>query len=226
MSVSVDNFLKSVYTLGVEEGCEVSGSVLATKLNVTSAAVTDMVRKLAIKGLVDYTPYKDVALTDKGESIAKQVVRKHRLWELFLHQVLNMDLGDVHIEAEQLEHQTSDALMSRLDEYLGFPQFDPHGEPIPAPDGTLPDDSDLIPLQALKTGSKARIVRVRIGDKDVFDLFNHFGIRPGIKIEVLKLFDFEGSMEVKVNGEKVLVPATLVKRIFCKEGKNVNYGDQ
>jgi DtxR family Mn-dependent transcriptional regulator len=219
MSVSVDNFLKSVYTLSVEDGLDVTGSLLAAKLNVSSAAVTDMVRKLAVKGLVDYTPYKVVALTRQGELIAKQVLRKHRLWELFLYRVLKMDLSDVHVEAEQLEHQTSMELMSRLDEFLGFPQFDPHGEPIPSQDGSLPDDSDLVALSSLKIGDKARIMRLLIREKEVFDLFNHYGILPGAEIEILCLFDFDGSIEIKVNNQKVLIPAKLINRIFCKEEK-------
>ncbi len=226
MSVSIDNFLKAVYVLGIEEGKKVTGSALAARLGISSAGITDMSRKLSRKGIVDYSPYKEIVLTETGKLEALQVIRKHRLWELFLYKVLNMDMADIHKEAERLEHETSIELMHRLDEFLGFPQYDPHGEPIPSIEGLLPDESDLIPLVEVNEGMRVKIIRISIREKEVYEMFQHYGIKPGIKIEVIRLFDFDGSMEIRIKGEKLILPGSLVTLILCKEGKNVHYGDQ
>lgn len=219
MSVSTENFIKSLFVLGAGETRDVSGSLLAARLEVSSAAVTDMARKLAAKGLVDYAPYKAVKLTDPGREMALKIIRKHRLWELFLHKVLNMDLGSVHAEAECLEHQTSDELTNRLDEFLGFPLYDPHGEPIPSGEGVIREEPDLVSLERVTPGEKIRVSRIQVQDKEIFEMVHHYQIKPGTKIEVLRLFDIDGSMEVKIKGEKVILPGVLVGKIFCKEGK-------
>lgn len=224
MSVSIDNFLKTVYVLGIEEGKKVTGSILAARLGISSAGITDMSQKMAQKGALNYAPYKEIVLTEAGKLEALKVIRKHRLWELFLYKVFNMDLVDVHQEAERLEHETSDELMHRLDEFLGFPQYDPHGEPIPTIEGILPDETDLMPLGEVNEGKRVKIIRISIREKEVYEMCQHYGIKPGIKIEVIRIYDFDGSMEIRIKGEKLILPGTLVTRIICKEGKNVHYG--
>lgn len=130
-STSVENFLKSIFTLRHDEGEKSSTTNMAMRLGISGPAVTDMAKKLSVKGLVVYAPYKELELTPAGLSLAVKVIRRHRLWEMFLYRVLKMDLGEVHREAEILEHQTSDSLLEKIDDYLGRPKFDPHGDPIP-----------------------------------------------------------------------------------------------
>lgn len=129
-SVSVENIVKAIYsshTLGEN----VKTGTLAEKLNVSAAAITDISRKLSAKGIIDYEKYKGLSLTMKGRRIALNVIRKHRLWETFLHETLGLSLTETHDEAENLEHQTSDFLADKLSEYLGHPDKDPHGQEIP-----------------------------------------------------------------------------------------------
>ncbi len=129
-SVSVENIVKAIYsshTLGEN----VKTGTLAKKLNVSAAAITDISRKLSAKGIIDYEKYKGLSLTMKGRRIALNVIRKHRLWETFLHETLDLSLTEIHDEAEHLEHQTSDFLADKISEYLGHPNKDPHGQEIP-----------------------------------------------------------------------------------------------
>lgn len=129
-SVSVENIVKAIYSLHTL-GENVKTGVLAEKLNVSAAAITDISRKLSAKGIIDYEKYKGLNLTMKGRRIAINVIRKHRLWETFLHETLGLSLTEIHDEAENLEHQTSDFLADKLSEYLGHPEKDPHGQEIP-----------------------------------------------------------------------------------------------
>lgn len=146
MSVSIDNFLKNIYLLNQETAGAVTSSNLAGRLEISVAAVTDMARKLGKQGVVDYKPYKALQLTRQGDEQALKIIRKHRLWELFLHEVLGLDLLSVHQEAERLEHHTSDDLMNHISRFLGHPDFDPHGDPIPGIGGHIPSEKGVIPL--------------------------------------------------------------------------------
>ena len=145
MSVSTENFIKSIYLLKSDYGLKANSSNLSKQLNISHAAVTDMSRKLAIKGWIVYEKYKEITLTPDGEKMALNIIRRHRLWELFLSSVLNIPVTKVHQEAEILEHQTSDFLIDKIDEYLGKPNFDPHGDPIPDFEGKLPKNNNISP---------------------------------------------------------------------------------
>ncbi|MEZ5083211.1 MAG: metal-dependent transcriptional regulator [Bacteroidales bacterium] len=138
MSVSTENFLKGIYQLKNDYGEKANSSNLAKRLYISRAAITDMARKLAEKEFIIYEKYREISLTDKGRKLALSVIRRHRLWETFLARVLNLTPYEIHQEAEMLEHQTSENLISKIDEFLGYPQFDPHGDPIPDPTGRLP----------------------------------------------------------------------------------------
>ncbi|MEN8194662.1 MAG: metal-dependent transcriptional regulator, partial [Bacteroidota bacterium] len=144
-SISKENYLKAVYQLCQNSANSVSTLALAQKLNITNAATSDMAKGLLKQGFVNYKKYKGVSLTSKGKEIAVGILRRHRLWELFLMQSLELGWEEVHNEAENLEHQTSDFLIDKIDDYLGNPQFDPHGEPIPQKNGSIPRMVDQIP---------------------------------------------------------------------------------
>ena len=130
MSVSTENFLKAIFHFQ-NEGLEANSSRMAKKLGISNAAVTDMAKKLSRQKLIIYQKYKGLKLTEKGRTLAVSIIRRHRLWELFLHDVLGLSWAEVHDEAEMLEHQTSNFLIEKIDKYLGHPEFDPHGAPIP-----------------------------------------------------------------------------------------------
>ena len=166
MSISTDNFLKAVYKIQKEEEENATSTKLAQHLDISSAAVTDMAKNLAGKRLLRYKKYKALELTPEGESQALKIIRKHRLWELFLMKVLDYSWHEVHQDAEMLEHQTSDLLLERLDTFLGHPEFDPHGEPIPDKQGILPESEDLLKLPECKSGIKYEIVKINPGNHD------------------------------------------------------------
>ncbi len=215
-SISVENFLKNVFTLKYDEGEKASTSNLSVRLGISGPAITDMAKKLAAKDLLIYEPYKELQLTDAGKNVAIKVIRRHRIWEMFLHQVLDLDLTEVHNEAELLEHQTSDNLLEKLDEYLNFPEFDPHGDPIPQADGSIIKHKNAIKLDQLSNGDKGTIVRLIYADEEVQQLFEHYKIETGASFKILKVFKLDKSMEVDLNGNKIHLSQTIQKRIFCK----------
>ena len=136
-SHSEENYLKVIYTIELTKSKNVSTTLIAKKIHTKASSVTDMLKKLADKKLVNYEKYKGVSLTKKGKSIAVNIVRKHRLWEVFLVNKLNYNWDEVHEMAEQLEHIKSDSLINRLDAFLNFPKHDPHGDPIPDENGNI-----------------------------------------------------------------------------------------
>ena len=214
-STSVENFLKNVFTLKNDEGEKASTSNLSARLGISGPAITDMARKLALKGLISYQPYKELELTEKGKEIAITVIRRHRLWEMFLHQVLKMDLSEVHSDAERLEHQTSDSLLARIDDFLGNPKFDPHGDPIPTADGTIHKHKNMLKMNQLKEGDNAIIVRLIYADEEIERIYNHFDLQPDKPIKVKKIFALDQSMEIEIEGQNILLSPAIQQRIFC-----------
>lgn len=218
MSVSTENFLKNIYLYSSENASAVTSGQLAEKLDISSAAVTDMARKLGKKGLLEYKPYQSLVLSAKGRVLALKVVRKHRLWELFLHEVLEMDLLSVHEEAEKLEHNTSDFLMNKISSYLGEPDFDPHGEPIPGREGSLPSEKGVIPLVEAEVGKAYAIKKLRYSDSDTSEMYDHYGLHQDMEFFVLKIFDFDGSIEIRTNEKsRLTISRQLADFIYCLE---------
>lgn len=216
MSVSIDNFLKNVYLLNQETTVAVTSSNLASRLEVSVAAVTDMARKLGKQGLVDYKPYKALHLTPRGNEKALNIIRKHRLWELFLHEVLGLDLLSVHQEAEKLEHHTSDELMDQISRFLGHPDFDPHGDPIPGIGGAVPSEKGVIPLTEILENQQCVIKKLRYRNVETSEMYDRYGLKTGLVLRVLRLFSFDGSIEVKLpNGNEVVLSGKLAAHVFC-----------
>lgn len=214
-SVSVENFLKTLYTLKHDEKKKLSATNLSERLSISTPAITDMAKKLAKKGYVVYAPYKAMALTDEGERIAIRVLRRHRLWELFLHKVLNLDLKEVHQEAELLEHQTSDKLTKCIDDYLGCPDFDPHGDPIPKDDGTVKGHENAIRLNELNEGDECTILRLIYGSGDLNDFFSHYEIEPNQVLKIIKLFKLDESIEVEKEDKRFAISLPIQRRMIC-----------
>ena len=216
MTVSVDNFVKAIYKQSKLSEADTRLSTLAGLLNISNAAATDMARKLAARQLVNYTKYKPITLAEKGKEHALNVIRKHRLWETFLHKTLNLSLHQIHVEAEQLEHQTSDFLANEIEKYLGNPSTDPHGDPIPAINGEIETDSSQILLSEAKSGGSYTITRLSSSNKDFFDFCNSNAIAIDSSIWVEKQYHSPRMTEIKINENKIILNADFTSIIFVK----------
>lgn len=204
MSIATENFLKAIYMLNQGEVSDCKSSDVARKLGVSSAAVTDMAQKLAVKKLLHYEKYQNLTLTDQGEKIALSVLRKHRLWETLLYQLFDMDMHEIHREAELLEHSTSDFLAGKLDAYLGFPEEDPHGDPIPNGEGTLPVEGESVIMSKAVSGEKYWVKRLASDNKNFFDFCARNKIAKSVQI-LIKNQDPEAGLTEILVGEKTIV---------------------
>ena len=194
---TVENYVKTLYTERQRTaGQLVALGRLATAMNVVPGTVTTMVRTLADAGLVHYEPRVGVALTPAGETLALHVLRRHRLVESFLVEVLKFDWAEVHAEAEELEHAISDKLMEKIDAYLGHPTTDPHGDPIPTATGEI-DRPQLIPLTDCQPGDHVKLARVDNQDVAFLTYANHHGLRPGIDLTVVTADTIAGAITLK-----------------------------
>jgi DtxR family Mn-dependent transcriptional regulator len=202
LSRSEADYLKAIYHLLRKEGGERVGTVVLAKwLGISAASVTSMVKKLAEAGYVTHSPYQGVALTERGEKAALEMLRHHRLLETFLSEHLGMPWHEVHAEADRLEHALSETLEDRLDAVLGYPTVDPHGAPIPAKDGTV---STLV-TTTLWTALPGAIVRVAEVEDEDATLLTHFaelGLVPGARVEVLTKGPFGGPLHIRVAGRE------------------------
>lgn len=200
-SFTEENYLKIIYHLSNDlEGGEVSTNAMAEMAETKAASVSDMLKKLSEKKLVNYQKYQGVTLTKAGQKIALQVIRKHRLWEVFLVEKLNFTWDEVHQIAEQLEHINSEKLIEKLDEYLGFPQFDPHGDPIPDHNGAFPKINAKT-LTELKIGEKGVLMGVTEHSPTFLKYLAKIGLTLASAIQVIDLNDYDHSMAVKINDE-------------------------
>jgi DtxR family Mn-dependent transcriptional regulator len=194
-----EDYLKAIYTLA-SNGVEVSNSALANHLAVTPASATNMVKKLAELGLVTYEPYQNVALTPSGQKVALEVLRHHRLLELYLHDKLNLPWDQVHAEAEKLEHVLSETLEDAMAAALGNPTVDPHGDPIPTKEGHV-DDVGGILLSQGELNRAYRIIRVRVQDADRLVYLGTMGLYPNARVTLLSRAPFAGPLLIEVDGE-------------------------
>jgi DtxR family Mn-dependent transcriptional regulator len=194
-----EDYLKAIYTLA-SNGVEVSNSALANHLAVTPASATNMVKRLAELGLVTYEPYQNVALTPAGQKVALEVLRHHRLLELYLHDKLNLPWDQVHAEAEKLEHVLSETLEDAMAAALGNPTVDPHGDPIPTKEGHV-DDVGGILLSQGELNRAYRIIRVRVQDADRLVYLGTMGLYPNARVTLLSRAPFAGPLLIEVDGE-------------------------
>lgn len=214
-SASKENYLKAVFHLQHEQS-SVSTNALAQALLTKAASVTDMLKKLKAQKLLHYEKYKGVKLTTEGRRVAILIIRKHRLWEYFLVQKLGFGWEEVHEMAEELEHVTSKKLIDRLEEFLGFPETDPHGDPIPNLQGRMPV-SKLVKLAELPVNSICMVCNIGDQTSDIMELLNHKNIRIGTKMEVKKKFNFDNSMEIKFRNQPAFIISDhLAKNLFVK----------
>lgn len=198
-----ENYLKAIYHLSNHGLESVSTNALSDEMQTTAASVSDMIGKLSKKKVVDYQKYRGVNVSSKGKEVALRVIRKHRLWEVFLVDKLNFHWDEVHDIAEQLEHIKSPLLISRLDEFLNFPKHDPHGDPIPDENGVF-STVKKIELTELETGVPSQVVAVNDSGTAFLKYLDKVGISIGTKIQVEDRNDFDGSLDIIINQQKSL----------------------
>lgn len=217
MSISRENFLKTVYQCHVDLSQDTRPGTISEALDISRAATKDMARHLAGKGLLDYARYRELKLTAEGEKLALQVIRKHRLWEPFLFRTLNMSLHEIHREAEMLEHQTSDYLASRIAEYLDDPKHDPHGDPIPDANGEFHPQTGQESLASAEEGSVYVVARLSGTEEVFFDFCKRNHISPGSRVEVFRQYPEERMTEIRTTRGILLLHGELTKNIYLEK---------
>jgi DtxR family Mn-dependent transcriptional regulator len=215
MSDTVDDYLKAIYHLGME-GKPVSTSAIARRLTLSEASVTGMIRKLAGRKLLRHTPYRGVRLTSTGEAMALRLVRKHRLWELFLVEHLKFGWEEVHDHAERLEHATDDELERRLFELLGRPSRDPHGDPIPGDDGRVKPMARTT-LAAMKPGDRGEILQCLDQDAGLLDHLRRMGLEPGRRFRVAARQPYGGPISLVLGRKTVRIGPGVAGALRVKE---------
>ena len=213
-TTSEENYLKAIFHLQ-EEGDNVTTNALAEKLNTRAASVTDMMKKLSAKKLLHYKPYYGFSLSTEGKKTALSIIRRHRLWEYFLSEKLKISCNEVHLLSEELEHISSPELINRLDEFLGFPPFDPHGDPIPDKKGRIKELRKRS-LPELPFHESAVVVQVTNQSPEMLELLKHKQIGIGTKLEVRKYFEFDHSFELKIRNTIITISEQLAKNIFVR----------
>ncbi len=210
-----ENYLKTIYKLAeAEPGQDVSTNRIAAALSTRAASVTDMLRRLAEKELLEYEKYRGVRLTAEGRRLALLTVRKHRLWEVFLVQQLGFSWDEVHDVAEELEHVQSPLLMRRLDAFLNFPTLDPHGDPIPAEDGAVRRPAHRL-LAELAVGECGTLAAVKDTSPPFLQYLDKVGLLLGAQVQVLDRVAFDNSLELCINEERtVLISAEVGRNLF------------
>lgn len=210
-----ENYLKIILHLELENSEHITTKDIAEKINTRPSSVTDMVQKLAEKNLVVYKRYKGTQLTAQGRKLAAHVIRKHRLWEVFLVNKLNFKWDEVHEIAEQLEHIQSDELISRLDDFLGNPDFDPHGDPIPNAGGEIKRTSKKLLLE-LRKGQGGICCGVKETTPEFLQYLNKKHIEIGTKITVMGKEFFDDSMVIQVGNENFFISSKIAGNLYIK----------
>ena len=214
-NVSKEDYLRIIFKHKDDKG-EIKPNLIAEKLSISSAAVTDMIKKLSKVGYIEYKRYKGIRLTPSGEVYALNMVRRHRIWEMFLNQVVKIPWDKVHEEANHLEHSSSDELINRLEEMIGFPEYDPHGDPIPTKEGIIPSTKNYVPLSQLNQGESAIVVRVNDFDDKFLTYISGIGIKLNEKIKLKEKRDFDKSMMIIIKGKSWNISEKLAENVFVE----------
>lgn len=215
MTYSEENYLKAIYHLSLFQKKGVSTNAIAKMIDTKASSVTDMIKKLADKNLVEYQKYQGVSLTAEGLLEAKMIVRKHRLWEVFLVEKLDFSWDEVHDVAEELEHINSEKLINKLDAFLDFPTEDPHGDPIPNSKGEI-KKMDKKLLSELKLNQKSICVGVKDSSSDFLKYLDKQQIALGSTIEIIEKESFDASLSLKVNGNEMNISNKIASNLYVK----------
>ncbi|MEP6627457.1 MAG: metal-dependent transcriptional regulator [Ginsengibacter sp.] len=213
LSESEENYIKSIYTLQEKTGT-VNTNSLAKFLNTSAASITDMLKKLKLKKVLEYKRYYGFHLNEAGKKEALKIIRRHRLWEFFLVSKLGMEWEKVHDIAEELEHVSSLELINKLDTYLGNPKIDPHGDPIPDESGNIQVLKQIV-LREFPVNKNAVVSSVSNQTPEMMEMLNHYSIGIGSHIKILKSFGFDGSLEIKIARKpECIISGLVAQNIF------------
>ena len=216
MTISEENYIKVIYHLSHVSPKGVNTNAIAGMLDTKASSVTDMMKKLSEKEMVSYQKYQGVILTENGVLTAKMIVRKHRLWEVFLVDKLNFTWDEVHEIAEELEHIKSEKLINRLDAFLDFPAFDPHGDPIPDENGEIKKLEKLLLSEGIN-----EIDYQCVGVKDTSVAFLQYldkqNISLGSKLKIISKEDFDGSQTIQIENDILVISSKISSNIFIKK---------
>jgi DtxR family transcriptional regulator, Mn-dependent transcriptional regulator len=214
-NISKEDYLGVIYKLRDGNG-EIKPNLIAETLEISNAAVTDMLRKLSNDGFVNYKKYKGIKLTSEGENYAKNMVRRHRIWEVFLHQIVGLPWDKVHDEAHRLEHSASDELIGRLEEMCNFPEYDPHGDPIPSRAGKIPKLKKHIRLSELNPEEKGKVIRVNDFDDKFLNYISGLGIKLDETILIKDKRTFDKSMMIEIKKQTWNISHKIADNVFVE----------
>lgn len=215
ITLTEENYIKAIYHLGKQGENNVSTNAIAKDIATKASSVTDMVKKLSEKGYADYKKYQGVTLTPKGKKIAVNIVRKHRLWEVFLAEKLNFSWDEIHEVAEQLEHIKSEKLIKQLDAFLEYPTHDPHGDPIPDADGKI-KSIDKILLSQAKIGDVCVCVGVKDSSSEFLKYLDKNGIALGTELKITHKEPFDNSATIVIDTTEFIVSNIIANNLFVK----------
>jgi DtxR family Mn-dependent transcriptional regulator len=213
ISFTEENYLKAIYHSQEKANGLVSTNTLSDALQTKAASVTDMLKKLAEKNLINYEKYQGVSLTADGKQKALTIIRKHRLWEVFMVDKLAFKWDEVHELAEELEHIHSEKLINKLDEFLGFPKYDPHGDPIPDSDGNIKSE-EFIVLAKLNIGDGGKISGIKAHSKEFLQYLEKMHLTIGQKITVQDKISFDGSIILKINNQEKSISREVAQNLL------------
>jgi DtxR family Mn-dependent transcriptional regulator len=215
VTLSEENYLKAIFHLSKQDSQAVSTNAIARKMETKASSATDMIKKLSEKDFVAYQKYRGVKLTNNGRLTAAAVIRKHRLWEVFLVDKLHFSWDEVHDVAEQLEHIKSEKLTQELDSFLDYPTKDPHGDPIPDSKGKIPSTKKLL-LAKVNQSQSCICVGVKDSSSEFLQYLDKYNIALGTNIDVLSKESYDESMTVKINNIKRLISKEVAQNLFVK----------
>lgn len=210
-----ENYLKAIFKIAEREDKPVQTNAIAGAMNTAAASVTDMLKRLAEKQLIRYEKYRGVQLTESGHQLATILIRKHRLWETFLVKKLGFAWDQVHDLAEQLEHIQGDDLTTRLDQFLGHPRFDPHGDPIPDAEGRW-EHLDQISLSEMTPGTRGKVTNVADDSSVFLQYLNQLGLALDSEIELLERFAYDNSVRVTIDAVEAVLSEKVCEHLFVK----------
>lgn len=217
-NISQEDYLTAIYR-NLDDSGEIKPNLLASKLEISNAAVTDMLRKLSRDGFVDYQKYKSIKLTGDGEAYAKNMLRRHRIWEVFLHQTLGMPWDKVHDEAEKLEHSSSNELINLLEEFLEYPEVDPHGYPIPDKNGRIKKLKSVVAITELNENDSAKVIRVNDDVKNLLSFVTKIGITLGKEVLIKDKLEYDGSVLMIIDKKEINISKKIASNIFVEKIK-------
>ncbi|WP_179353478.1 metal-dependent transcriptional regulator [Winogradskyella vidalii] len=216
MTLAEENYLKAIYHLEQEFKNGVSTNALAEEMNTKASSATDMVKKLAEKNMLTHIPYQGATLSDAGRAYAVKVIRRHRLWEVFLVEKLNFSWDEVHEVAEHLEHINSDKLVDELDAFLGFPTYDPHGDPIPDKEGNFTYIEKIV-LAKGEVGTTYKCIGVDDTSSEFLKYLDSNNIGLGTIVKVLHKEPFDNSIKLALGDSEIVVSQSVAKNLYLKK---------